>query len=82
MIALQRLNGKAFVLNADYIESVEATPDSVIKLSNGKTIVVKNSVEDIVRKTIKYKQLCNQTMQVIHRKSEDVESEKKSMESE
>lgn len=71
MIALQRLNGTPFVLNADYIESIEATPDSVIKLSNGKTIIAKNSVEDIVRKTIKYKQLCNQTIQVMHRQSEE-----------
>jgi flagellar protein FlbD len=65
MIALQKLNGKAFVLNADFIESIEATPDSVIKLSNGKTLIAKNSVEDIVRKTIKYKQLCHETVQVV-----------------
>mgnify|MGYP006309839673 CR=1 FL=1 len=71
MIALQKLNGKQFILNADYIESLEATPDSVIKLTNGKTMIAKNSVEDIVRKTIKYKQLCNQSFQVIHRNSED-----------
>jgi flagellar protein FlbD len=71
MIALQRLNGKPFVLNADFIESVEATPDSVIKLSNGKTLITKNSVEDIVRKTIKYKQLCNQTIQVVPKRTDD-----------
>jgi flagellar protein FlbD len=65
MIALQRLNGEAFILNADHIETVESTPDSIIRLINGKTIIAKNSIEDIVRKTIKYKQLCNQTIQVV-----------------
>ena len=68
MIALQRLNSSAFVLNADMIESVEATPDSMINLCNGKTMIVRNSVEDIVRKAVKYKQLCNQSIQVVHRK--------------
>jgi flagellar protein FlbD len=65
MIALQRLNGQTFVLSADFIESLESTPDTVIKLHNGKVFVVKNSVEDIVRKIVKYKQLCNQTIQVV-----------------
>ena len=40
MIALKRLNGKSFVLNADLIESIESTPDTVVKLTNGKTLVV------------------------------------------
>lgn len=65
MIALKRLNGKPFVLNADMIESLESTPDTVVKLTNGKTLVTLNSVEDIVRKSVKYKQLCNQTLKVI-----------------
>ncbi len=60
MIALKRLNGQEFVLNADLIETLEVTPDTVITLTNGKKIIVRNSLEEIVRKTIKYKQLCNQ----------------------
>ena len=71
MIALQRLNGQSFVLNADLIETLEATPDTVIKLTTGKTIIALNNVEDIVRKTVKYKQLCNQSIQVVHRDNEE-----------
>jgi len=67
MIALKRLNGQVFVLNADLIETLESTPDTVIKMATGKTLVSLNSVEDIVRKTIKYKQLCNQSIQVVKR---------------
>ncbi len=75
MIALKRLNGQAFILNADLIETLESTPDTVIKLATGKTLVSLNSVEDIVRKTIKYKQLCNQSVQVVKRdKNENQDS--------
>ncbi|HON12131.1 MAG: flagellar FlbD family protein [Fibrobacter sp.] len=65
MIALRRINGQEFVLNADLIETMESTPDTVLTLTNGKKIIVQNSLEEIVRKTIKYKQLCNQGPQVI-----------------
>ncbi len=75
MIALQRLNGKQFILNADFIESVESTPDTVIKLINGKKLIIQNSIEDVVRKTIKYKQLCNQTIKVIKQNKNDDENE-------
>lgn len=71
MIALQRLNGQPFILNSDLIETLESTPDTVIKLTSGKTLIALNSVEDIVRKTIKFKQLCNQSVQVIHKEKEE-----------
>lgn len=71
MIALQRLNGQPFILNVDLIETLESTPDTIIKLTTGKTLVALNSVEDIVRKAIKYKQLCNQSIQVIKKEKEE-----------
>lgn len=67
MIKLSRLNGKEFVLNADLIETLEATPDTIVALSNGKKIIVKNSLDDIIVKSIKYRQLCNTSIQVIKR---------------
>jgi flagellar protein FlbD len=70
MIALKRLNGQEFVLNADLIETIESTPDTIIALTTGKKLMVKNNIEDVVRKTIKYKQLCNTTIQLV-KKTED-----------
>lgn len=64
MIALKKLNGTPFILNCELIETIDSTPDTVIKLVSGKTILAHNSVEDIVRKVIKYKQLCNQSIMV------------------
>jgi len=65
MIALRRLNNDEFVLNSDLIETMESTPDTVLTLTTGKKMIVRNSLEDIVRKTIKYKQLCGQALQVV-----------------
>jgi len=64
MIALKRLNGEEFVLNADLIECLESTPDTLVILTNGKKLLVSNTIEDIVRKTVKYRQLCAQPLQL------------------
>lgn len=55
MIRLTRLNGSKFVLNCELIETVEATPDSVISTVDGKKLVVIETVEEIVEKVIQYK---------------------------
>ena len=75
MIALQRFNGKQFVLNSDMIESIESTPDTLISLTNGKKVMVGNTIEDIVRKAIKFKQLCGQTLQVVKKQPDGASGE-------
>jgi flagellar protein FlbD len=67
MITLSRLNKEQFVLNADLIETVESTPDTVVTLTTGKKLMVKNSLEDVVDQVVKYRQLCNRSIQVIHK---------------
>ncbi len=71
MIALQRLGGQEFVLNVDHIESIEATPDTRIRLSNGKNIIVKNGIAEVVKKCVRYKQLCNTEITVNGKSQED-----------
>ena len=55
MIEVTRLNGRAIVLNADLIECVEATPDTLVSLTTGRKIMVTESVEEVVRRTIEYR---------------------------
>ena len=43
------------VLNADLIEHIETTPDTVISLTNGQKYVVLDSASDIVSKVIAYR---------------------------
>jgi len=54
MIHLSRLNGKPFVLNADLIKFVEATPDTVISLTTGEKILVAEDVDTVVKRAIEY----------------------------
>jgi flagellar protein FlbD len=54
MITLTRLNGKPFVVNAELIRTVEAMPDTTIKLINGDTIIVRESMDEVVDKTVEY----------------------------
>ena len=56
MIYLTRLNDSTIVINSDLIEFVESIPDTIITLTTGQKIMVKESVEDVVEKTTKYKQ--------------------------
>ncbi|HNW44760.1 MAG TPA: flagellar FlbD family protein [Elusimicrobiales bacterium] len=55
MVKLEKLNGAMIVVNADIIESIEATPDTVINLATGNRFVVKNSVDDVVARVVEYK---------------------------
>ncbi|MZQ81583.1 flagellar protein D [Paenibacillus sp. 5J-6] len=48
MISLTRLNGKAIILNAILIESIEETPDTMITLTTGKKITVLEKAEVVV----------------------------------
>ena len=50
MIELTRLNGKAFSLNALYIETIESFPDTTITLTNGRKFIVLESEEDVRKK--------------------------------
>ncbi|MGB9613969.1 MAG: flagellar FlbD family protein [Fervidobacterium sp.] len=55
MIKLTGLNGKEFYLNAEYIEKIEANPDTTITLFNGKKYIVADPVEEVVKKVLEYK---------------------------
>lgn len=55
MIELTRYNDVKFTLNADIIESVEETPDTVITLTTGKKVIVKESRQEVTELVISYK---------------------------
>ncbi|MDR1978000.1 MAG: flagellar FlbD family protein [Synergistaceae bacterium] len=55
MIQVHRLNGELFLLNSDMIETVEVTPDTVVRLVNGRRYVVKESLDDITSATVDFR---------------------------
>ncbi|RME38090.1 MAG: flagellar protein FlbD [Planctomycetota bacterium] len=54
MITITRLDKRVVVLNADLIKMIEATPDTIITLINGDTVIVRESVEEVVRRATEY----------------------------
>jgi len=55
MIEVTRINDSTFLVNADLIETIEETPDTVITLANGRKYIVKERAEEIKAKVIEYK---------------------------
>ncbi|MEK7710756.1 MAG: flagellar FlbD family protein [Planctomycetota bacterium] len=54
MITVTRLDRRVVVINAEQIKMLEATPDTIITLLNGDTVVVRESVDEVVRRAIDY----------------------------
>ncbi len=54
MITVTRLNGKPVVVNAELIRFVEQTPDTMITLISGDKLLVKEEMEEVVRRAIEY----------------------------
>ncbi len=55
MIDLTKLNDTKFTLNCDLIEVIEEVPDTVITLTTGKKIFVKESRQNVVSLVKLYK---------------------------
>ena len=55
MIAVHRLRGEPMFLNADLVESIEATPDTVLTLVDGRRIVVADSPEEVADRIVEFR---------------------------
>lgn len=54
MIKLTRLGGQEFLLNAELIRYVEECPDTVITLTTGDRLVVRERMDEVLRRVIDY----------------------------
>lgn len=55
MIRLTRINHVPLVLNADLIEHVEVTPDTVIALTTGQKYIVMESADEVIQKVVEFR---------------------------
>lgn len=55
MVRVTRLDGSEIVVNADLIETLEATPDTVITLSTGRRFVVREPVAEVIERVVAYR---------------------------
>lgn len=54
MITVTRLDKRVVVVNAELIKMIESTPDTIISLINGDTILVRETVDEVVRRSVDY----------------------------
>ena len=64
MITLTRLNGQAFVLNAEKIKFVESTPDTVVCCETGEKLMVKESLQEVMRRAIEYARIIRRPLSI------------------
>jgi len=55
MIEVTRMNGTRLIVNAELIEAVEETPDTVLTLTSGKKIIVQEDSRQIRDAVIQFK---------------------------
>ena len=55
MVTLTRLNNSEMIINAELIEVIEETPDTVITLTTGRKFIVRESGQELKNLVISYK---------------------------
>jgi flagellar protein FlbD len=55
MINVTRLDNSELVINSDLIEILEAIPETIIHLTTGKKIMVKETVDEIIERVTTFK---------------------------
>jgi flagellar protein FlbD len=55
MIHLTRLNAASMVLNSDLIEHIDVTPDTVITLTTGQILRVRETAEEVVHRIVEFR---------------------------
>jgi flagellar protein FlbD len=55
VILVHRLRGEPLFLNTDLIECIEATPDTVVTLADGRKYVVSETPEEVVERARQFR---------------------------
>ncbi|GAC1659549.1 MAG: flagellar FlbD family protein [Acidobacteriaceae bacterium] len=55
MIPLTRLNGVRFWLNAEIVKTLEASPDTMISLTTGEKLLVRETIDEVCGRVIGYR---------------------------
>ena len=57
MVTVTKFNEREVVVNCELIEQIEATPDTVITMTTGHKIIVKESVEEVLERVVAFKKM-------------------------
>ncbi len=61
MIRVTRLDGTQLYVNAELIETVRSTPDTLLSFTTGRKLVVSEKADEVVRRVIDYRRRISQT---------------------
>jgi len=59
MIRVTRFDGSQVVVNAGHILMVESTPDTVLTLTTGYRLMVREPVSEVVLRVVEYRRVCS-----------------------
>jgi len=65
VITVTRFDGSQLIVNGDLIEFIEATPDTVLSLTTGRKVVVRETPQAVVEAVIAYRRRCLQGPRII-----------------
>ena len=69
MIKVAKINGKEFVINAELIEMMESTPDTIVTLTTGRKLVLRDKLDDVINRVIAYRKAVTSTVSVIEKRT-------------
>jgi flagellar protein FlbD len=55
MIRVRRLDDTELIVNSDMIEFVEATPDTILTLTDGKKVIVKEEPQEVIDLIVEFR---------------------------
>jgi len=55
MIRVTRLDDRTIIVNADLIEFIEETPDTIIRLTTGRHLMVKEKMDEVLNEIFEYR---------------------------
>ena len=55
MILVTRLNQSPLIINSDLIEHIDVTPDTVIAMTTGQILRVRESASEIVQRIVEFR---------------------------
>lgn len=57
MIKLTALGGREFILNAELIEQIESVPETLITLTTGRKLFVREGMDQVIQRVLDYRRL-------------------------
>lgn len=66
MIRVTRLDNSNLIINSDMVEFIESTPDTIVTLTDGKKIIVKEDPNTLINMIVEFRQRVMQPLQSNH----------------